>query len=245
MNFIKRMINNECSMNRFALQIDMTEIVDVFVDGACIGNGLPFPDSGAGIGVWFGDNHHLNFNWSVTDSDCNVLSLCRHVEKHTQSNQRAEIQAAHSAITIAIREKIFALRINTDSKYVLDGITNWIKKWKRNGWINSRGNPVANKGDWSNLSNEIDHFISHGGTLEWEYVKAHSGNYGNDQADQLAKWAAKASYDYNQFMAASKCPDKCCGCPGPDASHSEQQRLGELERKMFESRKKTSLQELM
>ena len=223
----------------------MAEIVDVYIDGAAIGNGSPFPDSGAGIGVWFGDNDERNFNCSVTKSDCNVMSMCRHVSEHTQTNQRAEIQAAQSAITIAIQEEIFALRIHTDSKYVLDGITSHIRKWKDNGWINARGKPVANKGDWVNLDTEIAHFESHGGTLQWEYVEAHSGNYGNDQADKLAKWAAKASYDYNQFIAASKCPESCCGCPGGDATDSEQQRLAELERKMFESRKKTSLQDLM
>ena len=179
----------------------MTEKVDVYVDGACIGNGLPFPDSGAGIGVWFGDNHPLNYNWILcgdgTDND-------------NQTNQRAEIQAARFAISIAAdEENIFALRINTDSKYVLDRIAeNSIEKWKANGWKNSRGRPVANKGDWMNLANEIAKYETDGRKLEWRHVKAHSGNYGNEQADQLAKKAAQAKYDYNQCLAASNCSEE-------------------------------------
>ena len=145
----------------------MTEKVDVYVDGACIGNGLPFPDSGAGIGVWFGDNHPLNYNWILcgdgTDND-------------NQTNQRAEIQAARFAISIAAdEENIFALRINTDSKYVLDRIAeNSIEKWKANGWKNSRGRPVANKGDWMNLANEIAKYETDGRKLEWSIFGHHT-----------------------------------------------------------------------
>ena len=232
--------------------LQMSEIVDVYVDGACIGNGLPWPDSAAGFGVWFGPYHKLNFNCCVTDNCCDTEGNCRQFAEdracgeRIQSNQRAEIQAAESAIQIAFREGIVGLRIHTDSKYVLHAITkNWIAKWKGNGWLNAKGKPVANQGDWISLDCQIVKFKSRGGILEWKYVRAHSGNTGNDHADRLAKWAADATYHFSQFLTASNCSKCCCGCAGPAASDSDRQRYAELERKMLESRKKTSLQSIM
>ena len=82
--------------------------VDVFVDGSCITKGS---DSAAGFGVWFGPYHELNFNCVVTDSE--------EIHGNRDTAQRAEIQAAQSAIRIAHDEKIFCIRIHSDSKYVL------------------------------------------------------------------------------------------------------------------------------
>ena len=82
--------------------------VNVYVDGSCVGKGS---DSAAGFGVWFGPYHELNFNCCVTDSE--------EIHGHRDTAQRAEIQAAQSAIRIAHNEKIFRLRIHSDCKYVL------------------------------------------------------------------------------------------------------------------------------
>lgn len=234
----------------------MAEIVDVYVDGSCIGNGLPWPESAAGFGVWFGPSHKLNYNACVLDNCCGQSGhggdLCSfdHGGEHVplQTNQRAEIQAAEYAILIACREGIAGLRIHTDSKYVLHAITkNLIAKWKGNGWLNAKGKPVSNKDDWINLDKEMVNYNRSGGILEWKYVRAHSGNIGNDNADRLAKWAAEATYHKSQFIQvqASSCQSACCGGPGPDVSDSEKQRYTQLERKMLESRKKTSLQSIM
>ena len=210
--------------------------VNVYVDGSCVGKGS---DSAAGFGVWFGPYHELNFNWMVTDSDCSS----GHDGSHKQNSQKAEIQAATSAIQIAHREKIFCLRIHSDSHHVLDGITkNEIGKWKQNGWLTCKGRPLVNKGDWINLDKTICMYESCGGILEWKYVKAHSGNIGNENADRLAKWAAVASYDFLKFFTSSKCPHGCCGCAGPNASDAEKRKIARLTRKMLASRKKTSLQ---
>ena len=76
-------------------------------------------------------------------------------------------------------------------------------------------------------------------------MKAHSGNYGNDNADRLAKWAAVASYDFMKFLSSSQCPHGVCGCPGRNPSDAKRQELARLTRKMLASRKKTSLQEFM
>ena len=225
----------------------MTGPVDVYVDGSCIGGYGSISEAGAGCGVWFGPSHPLNFNCPVTSSE----NIRGHNGGDTQSNQRAEIQASTMAIDIALREKIPSLRIHTDSKYVLHGISrNGIAKWKQNNWLSSKGRPIVNKGDWISLDNTIIDYesLGQGCTLEWRYVKAHSGNVGNENADRLAKWAAVASYHFNRFLLASiaaDCPHSCCGCPGPNKTIAEQRRYATLQRKMLESRKKTSLQELM
>ena len=95
------------------------------------------------------------------------------------------------------------------------------------------------------MDDEIFKYESCGGIIEWKYVKAHSGNSGNDSADRLAKWAAEASYHFAQFLAASNCPHRNCGCAGPNATDAQKRNLLKLMRRMLESRKKTSLQELM
>lgn len=82
--------------------------------------------------------------------------------------------------------KPLTLKLYTDSKYVQDGITSWIKKWKQNGWTSQKWNstecvPVKNKDLWIRLDklNQIHN-------IEWCWVKGHSGNKYNEIVDQLA-----------------------------------------------------------
>ena len=89
----------------------------VFVDGACLDNGKPW--ARAGYGVWFGNSSWQHLNCSGTFPG-------------RQTNQRAEIQAAITAIEIATQEEFKSLQILTDSKYLIDGATEWIKKWWNN-----------------------------------------------------------------------------------------------------------------
>ena len=132
----------------------------VYVDGACIRNGQP--DAGAGYGVWFGNKHKHGLNVSK------VVSGGKH------SNQVAEIQAAIAAIEIAIQENFRGLKIYTDSEYVYNGITNWIFKWRENGWRTTLGNAVANQGEWENLEDAVDYFEEHHGEVVWRLVRAHN-----------------------------------------------------------------------
>ena len=75
----------------------------------------------------------------------------------------------------------FWITIFTDSKYVKDGITDWIKKWKVNNWKSSNKKPVKNKDLWIKLDNAcLNHKVS------WKWVKAHASNKDNNLVDELA-----------------------------------------------------------
>ena len=75
--------------------------------------------------------------------------------------------------------------LHTDSNYLRQGITNWINKWKINGWKNASKKPVANKDLWI----ELDVLCSNM-NMKWKWVKAHDGNPGNERADYLANLGA-------------------------------------------------------
>ena len=66
-------------------------------------------------------------------------------------------------------------------KYVMQGIQEWIKNWKINNWKTSQKKPVKNKELWQ----ELDELVSNR-TIEWQWVKGHSGDFGNEMADKLA-----------------------------------------------------------
>ena len=69
----------------------------------------------------------------------------------------------------------------TDSKYVMDGITRWIAAWKRNGWKTSARQPVKNADLWRALDDAVARH-----DIQWQWVKGHSGDIGNERADALA-----------------------------------------------------------
>jgi ribonuclease HI len=93
-------------------------------------------------------------------------------------------------IPIAVIEALRALKrsceieINTDSKYVMQGINEWMQNWKSNGWKTAAKKPVKNVDLWQQLDDEAGrHEVS------WRWVKGHSGVEGNELADQLANEA--------------------------------------------------------
>jgi ribonuclease HI len=78
------------------------------------------------------------------------------------------------------------IKIYTDSIYVKNGITEWIVKWKENGWKNANKKPVKNKDLWVKLDG-----LSQKNKINWEWVKGHSTNKFNNLADELATQAIK------------------------------------------------------
>jgi ribonuclease HI len=86
-----------------------------------------------------------------------------------------------------------SVRIYTDSRYVMDGISSWIKGWKRKGWVTMSGDPVKNKDLWIRM----DELVSKH-QVEWCWVKGHNGNPGNERADALALQGASAQLSPEQ-----------------------------------------------
>ncbi len=137
----------------------MINVVIIYTDGACRGNPGP-----GGWGVI------LNYN--------GVLKEMYGAEKQT-TNNRMELMAAIQALEALT--KPCSVQLNSDSSYVLKGITDWLPNWKKRGWKTASKTPVKNEDLWRRLDSVI---IKH--KIEWKWVKGHSGNAGNERADALA-----------------------------------------------------------
>ncbi len=138
--------------------------IKVYTDGACSGN--------PGKGGWAAIILEGNNQSSISGSENNT------------TNNRMELMAPIMAL-----RKIKAnseITIYTDSKYVKDGITEWIKKWKLNNWVSASKKPVKNKDLWIKLDN-----LCQKHKVIWKWVKAHAGNKMNDLVDKLAVLKSK------------------------------------------------------
>ena len=136
--------------------------VEAFTDGGCRGNPGP---GGWGVILRFGD-HERELNGSEPDT----------------TNNRMELFAAISALQ-ALSEPCRVV-LTTDSTYVKDSITKWIKNWKANGWRTAAKKPVKNQDLWQMLDAQCSHH-----QVEWRWVKGHAGHSENERADTLANAA--------------------------------------------------------
>ncbi|MCW8882451.1 MAG: ribonuclease HI [Sedimenticola sp.] len=137
----------------------MTERVEIFTDGACKGN--PGPGGWGALMRYKGKERQLYGGEPAT------------------TNNRMELQAVISALEALTRPT--SVKITTDSKYVQNGITEWINNWKRNGWKTAAKKPVKNSDLWQRLDQLV---ASH--DIRWAWVKGHSGHPENELADCLA-----------------------------------------------------------
>ncbi len=133
--------------------------VEAFTDGACRGNPGP---GGWGALLRFGE--HERELWGG--------------ERET-TNNRMELTAAIEALR-ALKEPC-QVSLTTDSEYVRKGITEWIANWKRRGWRTAAKQPVKNVDLWQALDDETQRH-----SVDWHWVKGHSGHRENEIADQLA-----------------------------------------------------------
>ena len=132
----------------------------IFTDGACSGN--PGPGGwGALICGPEGDNELTGGAAETT-------------------NNRMELQAAIEALKSLPDGSTICL--TTDSVYVKDGITSWIKNWKARGWKTAGKKPVKNVDLWQALDSQAQRH-----QIEWRWVKGHAGHAGNERADELAR----------------------------------------------------------
>lgn len=137
----------------------MSEIVELYTDGACKGNPGP---GGWGALIRFGDSEkELSGGEAAT------------------TNNRMELLAVIEGLNALKRH--CAVEITTDSQYVKNGITQWIHNWKRNGWKTAAKKPVKNEDLWRALDKAV---AAH--EVTWKWVKGHSGHAENERADSLA-----------------------------------------------------------
>lgn len=101
------------------------------------------------------------------------------------TNNRMEMTAAIESLR-RIQSKTPEVVIYTDSKYLIQGISEWVRGWIRSGWITSQGNPVSNEDLWKDLLREVEKKKVQGTQILWKYVPGHAGIPGNERADQIA-----------------------------------------------------------
>ena len=138
-------------------------IQSIYTDGACTGNPGP---GGWGTVVYFHDGsvHEMG------DSS------------HHTTNNKMEMQAAIAALEFFKSSgQTQPITLYTDSKYVIDCVTKWVKGWKKNGWKKADGNPVQNQ-DLLEILDELNNRL-----VQWEHVRGHSGNIGNERCDVIAR----------------------------------------------------------
>ena len=158
-----------------------TSKIKLYTDGACSQN--PGPGGWAFV---------IILKDSRNDPQDKELLRSSGGEKVT-TNNRMELLAVIQALT-AYREKILPdygdcpVTLHTDSQYVQQGISSWIKKWKLNGWRTASREPVKNQDLWQQLD-----AIAGQVELEWMWVKGHAGNRYNELCDRLAVEASKNS----------------------------------------------------
>ncbi|MFT4046575.1 MAG: ribonuclease HI [Solimonas sp.] len=95
------------------------------------------------------------------------------------TNNRMELRAAIEALR-ALKGPS-EVTLYTDSRYVMQGLTEWLSGWKRKGWRTADGKPVKNQDLWQALDAEVQRH-----RIDWRWVKGHNGDPGNEEADRLA-----------------------------------------------------------
>lgn len=141
-----------------------TDLAVIHTDGACSGN--PGPGGWAAILQWRGHEKELSGGERMT------------------TNNRMELMAA--IVALESLKRPVPVRLVTDSQYLRNGITKWLKDWKSRGWRTADKKPVKNKDLWERLDAAVaEHEI------DWAWTKGHAGDELNNRADELARRAMK------------------------------------------------------
>ena len=139
--------------------MDSLKKINIYTDGACKGN----PGQGGWGAVLEYNGHIKEISGYSKDTTNNIMELTAVIK-------------ALDALKNSCR-----LTLTTDSKYVKNGITEWIYNWKKNGWKTANKKPVKNKELWLILDESTQRH-----RIQWEWIKGHSGHPQNERADELA-----------------------------------------------------------
>ena len=138
-------------------------IQSIYTDGACTGNPGP---GGWGVVVYFDDGSIHELGDASTQT----------------TNNRMEMQAAIAALKfLESSRQSKPITLYTDSEYLINCVTKWVKGWKRKGWKKSDGKPVLNQ----DLLQILDNLNNQ--QIKWQHVRGHAGNIGNERCDQIAR----------------------------------------------------------
>jgi ribonuclease HI len=140
--------------------------IDIFTDGACSGN----PGPGGWAAILRTGAHEKELSGGETLTTNNRMELTAVIRG---------LEALKRASTVVI---------HTDSRYVMDGVTQWLARWKRNGWKTSEKKPVKNEDLWRELDTQCARH-----QIRWRWVRGHSGHAENERADALARAAIPAA----------------------------------------------------
>ena len=132
----------------------------IYTDGACLGN--------PGPGGWAAHVRVAEESTNLSGGDPST------------TNNRMEIQAVIAAL--AHLSEPFEIDLYTDSRYVINGIRDWIQTWMQNNWKTANRKPVKNKELWQELQARVQEH-----SITWHWVRGHSGNQFNELVDQLAR----------------------------------------------------------
>lgn len=146
-----------------------SKVVEIWSDGACSGN--PGPGGWGALLVFDGHEKEMKGGEPAT------------------TNNRMELMAAIRALEALTRP--CRVKLHTDSRYLKDGITQWIRRWKQNGWRTADKKPVKNVDLWQRLDAALARHDVH-----WVWVKGHAGHDGNERADALARAGLKEAADH-------------------------------------------------
>jgi ribonuclease HI len=138
--------------------------VTIYTDGACAGN--PGPGGWAALLVCGENRREISGYEPLT------------------TNNRMELQAALEGLR-ALRERC-EVDLHTDSQYLRNGMTDWLPKWKRNGWRTSDRKPVKNVDLWKPLDAAAEEHVVH-----WHWLRGHEGHPENERCDELANEAIR------------------------------------------------------
>ncbi|MFZ4745665.1 MAG: ribonuclease HI [Sphingomonas sp.] len=140
--------------------------VEIATDGACKGN--------PGPGGW-----GAVLRYGAVEKDLSGGET-------PTTNNRMELMAAIRALEALKRPS--QVTLSTDSRYVMDGLTKWLKGWQRNGWMTASRQPVKNADLWRELIAAAEPH-----RIDWVWVKGHARHPDNERADRLASDAALAA----------------------------------------------------
>ena len=137
----------------------MTQVIEIYTDGACRGN----PGPGGWGALLISGKHQRTMHGGDPETTNNRMEL-------TAAIEALNALKGHSSVILY-----------TDSKYVMDGINEWMPNWIKRGWKTAAKKPVKNKDLWQALDEATGRH-----EIVWRWVKGHNGNPGNEMADELA-----------------------------------------------------------